>query len=86
MINKSVIMNCRWIVKPVRPDGEAVPSLLGTEVRNMDYVYFEQVPEYSDNPERALIILPSKEKELFNCHVHLSAEHPSNPPVDLKTN
>lgn len=43
MINKSVIMNCRWIVRPVRPDGELVPSLLGTEVRNMDHVYFEQV-------------------------------------------
>lgn len=42
LMNKSAIVNCRWTVRPVRPDGESIPALAGEEVSNMDCIYLEQ--------------------------------------------
>lgn len=43
VMNKSAMVNCRWTIRPVRSDGQAVPAKDGQEVSNMDYVYLEQV-------------------------------------------
>lgn len=43
LMNKSALVNCRWTIRPVLPDGQSVPAKAGGEVSNMDYVYLEQV-------------------------------------------
>ena len=49
LVNKRALVNSRWTIRPVRPNGKALPSISAisamsrTEVSNMDHVFFEQV-------------------------------------------
>ncbi|CAM9438995.1 unnamed protein product, partial [Choristocarpus tenellus] len=42
LLNKNAVVNCRWIVRPVHPNGRSKPEKMGHEVANMDYIYLEQ--------------------------------------------
>lgn len=42
LMNKSALVNCRWTIRPVLPDGQSVPGKAGAEISNMDYIFLEQ--------------------------------------------